>query len=383
MNKKDISEIRRQFTPDNCTISRICGCYVDGEKNKKTQMKEAFLSLPEEEMFKYFDIFRKVLSGTIGKNLLNMEFPLDSEFAGGTQDFLLKLRSSQLGDDALMDAFYDKIISSYEYGENYLILVIHAAYDIPGKSTDNMELFDASDEVYEYVLCAICPVNLSKPALSYNLQDNRFQDRIRDWIVEMPSLGFLFPAFNDRSTDLHSLLYYSKNAEQLNFHLIDQVLGCEEPISAGEQKEVFHALIEDTLGDSCTYETVKTIHENLNELIEEHKDEPEPLMLDKEEVKYLFAKSGVEDDKLQDFDIHFDRAAGETTTLMASNIVNARTFEIKTPDVVIKINPERTDLVESRMIDGRQCLVIAVDDHVEINGISARTILPQASDSFE
>lgn len=383
MNKKDISEIRRQFTPDNCTISRICGCYVDGEKNKKTQMKEAFLSLPEEEMFKYFDIFRKVLSGTVGKNLLNMEFPLDSEFAGGTQDFLLKLRDSQLNDDALLDAFYDKVISSYEYGENYLILVIHAAYDIPGKSSDNTEMFDASDEVYEYVLCAICPVNLSKPALSYNLQDNRFQDRIRDWIVEMPSLGFLFPAFNDRSTDLHNLLYYSKNAEQLNFHLIDQVLGCEEPISAGEQKEVFHSLIEDTLGDSCTYETVKIIHENLNELIEEHKDEPEPLVLDKEEVKYLFAKSGVEDDKLQDFDVHYDRAAGETATLMASNIVNARKFEIKTPDVVIKVNPERTDLVESRMIDGRQCLVIAVDDHVEINGISARTILPQTNDLSE
>ena len=383
MNKKDISEIRRQFTPDNCTISRICGCYVDGEKNKKTQMKEAFLSLPEEEMFKYFDIFRKVLSGTVGKNLLNMEFPLDSEFAGGTQDFLLKLRDSQLNDDALLDAFYDKVISSYEYGENYLILVIHAAYDIPGKSSDNTEMFDASDEVYEYVLCAICPVNLSKPALSYNLQDNRFQDRIRDWIVEMPSLGFLFPAFNDRSTDLHNLLYYSKNAEQLNFHLIDQVLGCEEPISAGEQKEVFHALIEDTLGDSCTYETVKIIHENLNELIEEHKDEPEPLVLDKEEVKYLFAKSGVEDDKLQDFDVHYDRAAGETATLMASNIVNARKFEIKTPDVVINVNPERTDLVESRMIDGRQCLVIAVDDHVEINGISARTILPQTNDLSE
>ena len=376
MNKKDINEIRRQFTPDNCTITRLCGCYVDSEKNKKTEIREAFLSLPEEEIFKYFDIFRKTLSGTIGRNLLNMEFPLDSEFTGGTQEFLLRLRDSQLQEPALLEEFYDKIISSYEYGENYLILLIHAAYDIPGKASDDMEMFDASDEVYEYILCSICPVNLSKPALSYNVQDNCFQDRIRDWIVEMPSLGFLFPAFQDRSTDLHSLLYYSKNTEQLNFTLIDQVLGCAQPISAGEQREVFQTLIEDTLGDTCTYEVVRNIHDNLSEMMEEHKDEPEPLMLDRDEVKYLFAKSGVEEAKLQEFDRQYEKTAGEDTLLMASNVVNPRRFEIKTPDIVIQVNPERTDLVESRIIDGRQCLVIAVDDRVEINGISARTMLP-------
>ena len=376
MNKKDINEIRRQFTPDNCTITRLCGCYVDNEKNKKTEIREAFLSLPEEEIFKYFDIFRKTLSGTIGRNLLNMEFPLDSEFTGGTQEFLLRLRDSQLQEPALLEAFYDKIISSYEYGENYLILLIHAAYDIPGKASDDMEMFDASDEVYEYILCSICPVNLSKPALSYNVQDNCFQDRIRDWIVEMPSLGVLFPAFQDRSTDLHSLLYYSKNTEQLNFTLIDQVLGCAQPISAGEQREVFQTLIEDTLGDTCAYEVVRNIHDNLSEMMEEHKDEPEPLMLDRDEVKYLFAKSGVEEAKLQEFDRQYEKTAGEDTMLMASNVVNTRRFEIKTPDIVIQVNPERTDLVESRIIDGRQCLVIAVDDRVEINGISARTMLP-------
>ena len=231
MNKKEVSEIKKQFTPDNCAITRICGCYVDGEKNKKTQLKEAFLSLPEEEIFKYFELFRKTLSGTIGKNLLNMEFPLSAENAGGTQDFLLKLRASQLTDDALLDAFYDRIIESYDYGENYLILVIHAAYDIPGKSSDGSEMFDASDEVYEYLLCSICPVKLSKPGLSYHAEDNTFGERVRDWIVEMPDVGFLFPAFNDRSTDLHSILYYAKNAEELRASLVENLLGAILPLS--------------------------------------------------------------------------------------------------------------------------------------------------------
>ena len=237
MNKKEVSEIKKQFTPDNCAITRICGCYVDGEKNKKTQLKEAFLSLPEEEIFKYFELFRKTLSGTIGKNLLNMEFPLSAENAGGTQDFLLKLRASQLTDDALLDTFYDRIIESYDYGENYLILVIHAAYDIPGKSSDGSEMFDASDEVYEYLLCSICPVKLSKPGLSYHAEDNTFGERVRDWIVEMPDVGFLFPAFNDRSTDLHSILYYAKNAEELRASLVENLLGAILPLSAGGQKE--------------------------------------------------------------------------------------------------------------------------------------------------
>lgn len=380
MNKKEISEIKKQFTPSNCAITRICGCYVNGEKEKKTTFKQAFLSLPEEEMFKYFDIFRKTLSGTLGKNILNMEFPLDAESAGGTQEFLLKLRNSHLTDDNLLDSFYDKIIESYDYGEHYLILLIHAAYDVPGKSSDNEEMFDASDEVYDYILCSICPVNLSKPGLSYDTELKNFHDRIRDWIVEMPNHGFLFPAFNERSTDIHNILYYSKKAEELHFELVDSLLGCKVPLTAGNQKETFNTLIEETLGEDCSYEVVRNIHENLNEMIEEQKDAPEPVELDKDEVKYLFAKSGVEEEKLEHFDKQYEAAAGEKGALLASNIASTRSFEIKTPDVVIKVNPERTDLVDTMVINGRRCLVIGVDDSVEINGVSARTIVKNSDE---
>jgi len=375
MNKKEVTEIKKQFTPANCAITRICGCYVDGEKEKKTELKEAFLSLPEEEMFKYFDIFRKTLSGTIGKNLLNMEFPLATESEGGTQEFLLKLRNSHLTDEALLEDFYNRVIDAYDYAENYLILLIHAAYDIPGKASDGSEMFDASDEVYDYILCSICPVKLSKAGLSYHADENSFHERIRDWIVEMPDAGFLFPAFNDRSTDIHNILYYSKNAENLCNGLTDILLGCVPPLTADSQKETFKTLIEDTLGEDCDYEVVKNIHENLNEMIEQNADNPEPLTLDKAEVKYLLAKSGVEQEKLETFDEQFDAAAGENTTLLASNIANTKKFEIKAPEVTIQISPEFMGLVETRVIDGRKCLVIGVDDRVEINGISARTII--------
>ena len=373
MIKSEVNEIKRLFTQSKCSITRICGCYVDGEKNKKTQLKEAFLALPEEEIFKYFEILRKTLSGTFGKNLLNMEFPLETESHGGTQEFLLRLRDSKLKDDELLDAFYDKVIESYDYPSNYLILLICDTYDIPGKTTDGITMEDASDEVYEYILCSICPVNLSKPGLSYNAEMNTFRNRIRDWIVEMPETGFLFPAFNDRSSDIHNLLLYSKDANDLHDTLVEHVLGCVLPLTAGSQKETFQTLIEETLGEECDYEVVRNIHEKLGEMVEEHKDVPEPLSLNKQEVRSLLSNSGVEEEKLTFFDQCYDATAGEKTSLMVNNVYNARSFEVKTPDVSVKVNPERMDLVETRIINGRPCLVIEINDQVEVNGIPVRS----------
>lgn len=369
MIKQEINEIKRLYTPSHCSITRICGCYVDGEKNKKTDFKEAFLSLPEEEIFKYFELLRKALSGSLGKNMLNLEFPLSSEEPGGTQEFLLRLRDSKLKDDALLDEFYDKVIASYEYVGNYLILLIHDAYDVPGKTNDGLTMDDASDTVYEYILCCICPVNLSKPGLSYDAEANEFHNRIRDWVVEMPEAGFLFPSFNDRCSDIHSTLYYTKKPEEPHFEFVDQVLGAVPPLTAGSQKETFQALIEETLGEEAEYEVVKSIHENLTELIEEHKEIPEPLTLDKRQVRDLFEKSGVGEEKLSGFEQLYDEAAGENTCLLADNVANTRTFEVKTPDVVVKVNPGRADLVNTMTLHGKQCLVIEINEHVEVNGI--------------
>ena len=374
MNKKEVLEIRKQFTPANCAITRIAGCYVDHEKIKKMESKSAFLSLPEEDTFKYFDILRKTLSGSVGKNLLNLEFPTKQEMPGGTQEFLMKLRKSKLEDDQLLEEFYDRIIESYDYGENYYIVLIHAMYDIPGKSSDDMEMYDASEEVYEYLLCSICPVSLSKAGLSYHAESNCIHDRIRDWVVGMPDKGFLFPAFNDRSTDIHGALYYTKKSEDLRQELIEQLLGARMPMSANTQKETFQMLIEDTLGEDGDYKTIRNIHDTLNDMIEEHKEEPEPLQLDKTDVRKVFERSGVSSEKMESFDQNYEETVGEKASLLAANITETKKFQIETPDIVIKVNPGRTDLVDTMVVNGRKCLVIAVDDSLEVNGIPVRTI---------
>lgn len=369
MNKKEVSEIKKLFTKERCAINRICGCYVDSEKEKRLELREAFLSLPEEEMFKYFDIFRKALSGTIGRNLLNMEFPFEQSIGNGSQKLLLQLRDSELKDDELLNQFYDQIIETYYHPENYLILLIHGSYDIPQRTTDGLEMDDASDYVYNFIMCSICPVNLSKAGLCYNAQTNHIEDRVRDWIVEMPELGFLFPAFNDRNSDVNSLLYYSKSAKEFCREIVEDILGCREPLPAAVQKESFGNIIADTFGTDCDLDTVRVIHDKLNEMLEETAQDPDPVILDKTDVRSLLYRSGAQEEHLKDFDERYDALVGENETIMASNIVNTRKFEIKTPDVTVNINPERTDLVETRVINGRRCLVIELNDSVEVNGI--------------
>ena len=369
MNKKEIAEIRKQFTPERCSVTRICACLVDADKNKKMEMAGSFLTLAEEEIHKYLDIFKKTLSGTLGKNLLCLDFPLEAERGGGFQSQLMALRKSALEDDALLEDFYDSMIKHLNYTENYLILVIRAVYDIPGKTSDGLGLDDASDEIYDHLLCSICPVNLSKAGLCYNTQENLIEDRIRDWVVEMPVTGFLFPLFNDRSSDIHGLLYYSRNAEQLQSAMIEEWFGCDAPLSAGTQKDSFNMLVENTLGEECAYDTVLTIHEKLNEIMEADKDEPEPAVLTKSEVRRILEDSGVSGEHLENFDEQYKIAAGTAPALQASNIASPKKMEIKTPDISVLVDPARADLVQTRQIDGRKCLVIPIEGEVEVNGI--------------
>ena len=248
MNKKDILEIKRRFKKEACTFTRMCGCYVDADRNKITKIGETFLNLEDEEFYKYLEIAKKGLSGTIGNNLLELEFPLAEEAAGGRQQFLMGLRESRLKNDDLMDTFYDIIIDSYDYVGNYLILIFHDAYDVMTKTSDNDKL-DESEEVYEYLLCAICPVNLTKPGLGYREDENRIGPRIRDWVVGAPDTGFVFPAFTDRSTDIHSVMFYTRDTKTPHAEFMEAGLGCGAKFTATEKKLTFQNIVKDVIGE--------------------------------------------------------------------------------------------------------------------------------------
>lgn len=375
MNKKEIAEIRKQFKTEKSTISRMCCCYVNHEKEKVMEQSGRFLTLPEEELFKYFEIFRQTLGGTLGKNLLNLGFPLEEEAPGGAGHYLLQLRDSKLEDEQLVSEFFDRIIANYTYAENYLILLIYGDYDVPGKASDGLEMFDASDTVYSHILVSICPVTLTKPGLSYYPDANELRTRIRDWVVEKPMNGFLFPSFTDRTANIHETLYFCAKPEEPQADFIQMILGNALPMSAGGQRDTFRDLASDAMGETCDFETAVTLQQNLNEMLEAAKENPEPLELTRTDVETLFTTSGIPDENMADFARNFEAMAGEHAVFAANNIAEPKKFRVESPGVKISVDPTYIDLLETRVIDGRPCLVIPVDSHIEVNGVTVRTTL--------
>ena len=372
MNKKEISEIRKLFTKDSCRIDSLAACYVSIEKEKTFVINEALSSLSEEELQYHLSIFHKCLGGTLGKNLINMEFPLDAEFGEGQQKFLLNLRDSGLKEEEILEKFFDLIIANYPSSDKYYIVAIHGNYDVPGKGKDGATLEDASDIIYEYLLCAICPVKLSKAALGYDSDANRIRERVRDWVVEVPEKAFLFPAFNDRGPDIHSMLYYTKKAEELFPEFVETVFGTTSPLSPDTQTATFNSMIMETLGDEISLEIVKRVQENIAEVIEQNKEIPEPVELTSYEMKELLGRSGVENEKLEHFEETFKEVAGEKATIIADNLPVVKQLKIKAPDIEIKVKPESASLISHKMVDGVLSIVIPVGDGVEVNGITVK-----------
>ncbi len=356
MEKTEINELRKLFTLEKCGISKIVGCYVNGDKKKLANIDEFFGVLPEEEQHKYFEIFRKTLSGQTGKNLLNMEF---NESAHDLQrDFLIRLRDSELKDENLLNEFYDKVIDSYNYIGNYLIILVYQSYDVPSITSDNMENEDASEEVYRFVLCSICPVELSKPGLEYFEIENTFHNSERSYMVGLPDMGFLFPAFNERCEDRDSLLLYTKDSKEFDLGFMNYVLNCRVPLPAPRQKDIFNDIITETLEEACDYEVVKNIHEELSSIIETRKEDLSvPETISKKEMKNILENSGVKSERLENFDkrydAHFEDTKEEDNSFYVKNLYpTANKVEIKTANVSIKVDADKMDVIETKIIDG-------------------------------
>ena len=325
MKKKDILELKRRLKKDDCTFTRMCGCYVDGQKNIVLNLKETFLNLKDEEFFKYLEIAKKTLSGTVGNNLLELNFPLEEEGIGSRQLSLLELKKSRLKNDTLLDSFYKLIIDSYDYTGNFLILVFHDAYDVMTRTTDNSKL-DESEEVYEYLLCAICPVSLSKAGLGYIEEENRIGARIRDWVVGPPDLGFVFPAFIDRSTDIHSTIYYTKDAKDPHPEFMEEVLGCSSKPTATIQKEAFQTIIRKAVGndEEKSEHLLMEIQETLNNMVDDHitvnGKNADPIVLSNDNIQDVLIQSGISEEITTKIEKSYSREFGDTPPVVENLI---------------------------------------------------------------
>lgn len=425
MNKKEVLELKRRFKKDEATFTRLVGCYVDGNHNKVCKFGGKFLSLEEEEYYKYLEIANKALSGTFGNNLLELSFPLEEEEVGGRQQILMALRETKLEDENLLDTYYDLVIDTYDHAGNYLIVLFHDSYDVMTRTSDNDDL-DESEEVYSYLICAICPVALSKPGLGYLETEQRIGPRIRDWVVGAPDTAFLFPAFTDRSTDIHSTLFYTKNTKEPHSEFMANGLGCGVERTATEQKMAFHSIVRNVLGaeDEHTEDILLDIQQNLSYMIDEyeetHDDDADAFVLDKTAIGKLLEESNIPEEKANRIEKSVDEAFGDKPPV-AENVIDSKALEqnviriekqelesqvstlsnqlneknaelqertsqliekqeeidnyiaeTKTYDVVLRVKPEKANQIHSSVINGQKCLVIPMNEneHATINGIN-------------
>lgn len=426
MNKKEILELKRRFKKEEASFTRLVGCYVDGNKNKICKFSGKFLSLEEEEYYKYLEIANKALSGTLGNNLLELSFPLEEEEVGGRQQILMALRESKLEDENLLDTYYDLVIDTYDHAGNYLILLYHDAYDVMTRTSDNDDL-DESEEVYNYLICAICPVALSKPGLGYLEAEQRIGSRVRDWVVGVPDTAFLFPAFTDRSTDIHAALFYTKNTKEPHSEFMANGLGCAIERTATEQKMAFHSIVRNVLGaeDEHTEEILMDIQQNLSDMLEEyaetHDEDADAFVLDRETIGKLLEESNIPEEKagrieqsmeeafggkppvaenvidvkaLEQNEVRLERKEMESQIAVLSKQLVEKTEELeerteqlkekedeienyiiesKSYDVVLHVKPEKANQIHTSTINGQRCLVIPMEEHEQaaINGIKA------------
>lgn len=431
MRKKDILELKKRFKKDHCTFTKMCGCYVNGEKNILLKFRETFLNLEEDDYFKYLEIAKKVLSGTIENNILELNFELNEEHVNEKQLEFMKLKNSQLKDDLLLDDFYNSIINNYDYEGNFLILIFHDAYDIITKTKDNAKL-DESEEVYEYILCAICPVELSKAGLRYFEEENSIKSRTRDWVVEAPSNGFVFPAFINRTTDVNSIMYYTKNAKDTHPELMENVLGCPSKQTNTEKKETFNDILRDALGpdEKKSDHFFMEIQESLNNKIEEHniihEDSETPIFLTYEVIQDILNESGVPDEITTKIEKSYAESFGDTPPVAdilidnkalaakaqkkkeemlekqvrilenklervtqdnslnteaavevdsnnlieenENNTFNDNLSEVDNNyDIVLQVKPEKVSKIKSEIINGQKCIIIPVDEDEHTN----------------
>ena len=372
MNSKELGEIRRRIRPERSAIRHIYGCYVNGAKEIISYVDESMGLMSKEEGEEYLTLLRKSLSGTLGRSLMEISFATKQVMDSDEHRLLSALRRTKLEDAALRDEFYKCVIGALDMEDsNYLILLANDNYDVPRRGKDGQYIEDG-DSVFNYILCCICPVKSGKAALGFSSDENRFHSCAVNQIVSSPELGFMFPAFDDRAANIYAALFYSRSAEVIHREFIDAVFRTDVPMSPVRQREAFSEALSAALEQECSYGVVQSVHEQLSERIELHREskDPEQLRITVDEVADILESSGMSAERAGSFAEKCGEEFGKDAELTPMNIIDAKHFEVCTPEVTVKVDPKYSALISTRVIDGRRYILIPADGGVEVNGIS-------------
>ena len=371
MNEKEVAEIRRRFRTEHNSITSIRGCCVNQEGEIISQFNQSMGLMSQDDAEMFLATVRRTLAGTLGKNLRDIAFTTQQVMDSQEHKLLMALREKEPSEEALT-AFYKRVIETVYFESSYLILLVRDAYDVPTRGKDGVDLEDSSEETFSYLLCSICPMKLTKPALSYHAEKNEFNHLGVDWAVSPPELGFMFPAFDDRSANIYGALYYTKNSGENYPSFVNTLFNAPLPMAADLQKETFESLLGETLAEECSYQVVQGVQDQLCQMLQEHKEskEPQPLTISKATVGQILAAKGVSPQKAQAFESRFAETFGPEASISPQNVVDTKAMAVCTPDVTIKVSPDRGDLLETRTIDGVKYILIRAGEGVEVNGVN-------------
>lgn len=373
MTEKEIAEIRRRYKREKSAISRIRACFVNENKEIISTTDQSLGLMSESEADHVLSLLRKTLSGGHGINLLDIDFSTTQVSEGNEHKLLMKLRDSGLSDDESVSELYKQIISSFRQEGSFMILLAADTYDVFSYSKDGRKTDEAA-ETFRYMVCAVCPVVTTKPALSYHVKESCFCNLLPDAVISAPKVGFMFPAFDHRATNLYGALYYTKSKDDSQDDLAKSLFGTQRlPLPAKEQTEAFRGLLAESAGEACSLKMIQSVHAQLCHTVEDHKEhKDEPLAIDKYTLRDMLEFGGVSPEGVEHFEKQFDQSFGNDALVNPKNMMDVKRFEVKTPDVVIKVNPEKRDLVETRVIDGVRYILIRADEGAEVNGIDIR-----------
>ena len=368
MNDREIATIRRRMRPEKNNVGRIRGCYVNDNHTIISEFDQMLGMISDNEAEEILSLLRRTLSGTIGRNLIDISFSNQQVLDSDEHRLLSSLRNSSLSDSDAVKAFFEKTIASLELEGSYFILIANDKYDIFTYNEDGEK--NDSSEMFSYILCAVRPIKAAKPSLGYNLSENKFKNIIRDSMISAPEIGFMFPAFDSNSANIYNALFYTRDVSLSHESFTKAIFNTEMPLPATEQTESIAGILNSTVAEGCSLELVQAVQGQLLELAADHKanKEEEPLMLSSKDMGSLLRFGGVNEETVSAFSEKIEEDLG-VAAIPPANIIDIKKFEVKTPEVTVKVSPEHSDLIETRVIDGTKYLLIRADGDVEVNGI--------------
>ena len=373
MNIKEIAEIRRRINVKRSNVSDIYCCYVNTNKEILDDFDLSVGMMNESEKEMYFNLMKKVLSGTPGRNMLDISFTTQQVMESDRHKLLMTLRNTKLKDDEARGTFFKLITESVELDSNYIILLACDSYDVPKKGSDGENFDEASDAVFTYLICAVCPVKDGKAELGYAAREKEFRCMSSDQRVTRTEFGFIFPAFDDRCANIYNALFYSRSTGEVHQEFIDSVFSTDPLMPADDQEKTFNGVMAEALAGECSFDLVQTIHGELRDKVMKHKEskDPEPLEISAEDIGDMLKECGVSDEAAESFEEKCSDQFGKTV-LTPGNLMNVKKFSIEAPHIKISVEPDFSHLIESRIIDGKKYLLIPANEGVEINGLDVK-----------